>query len=382
MMISQRKLSVLLVLLQAHLRLAFTPPRGHRLRDFSRDRFFAVEHILPPLASIAATPRPRHRTTLSRNGTMHTGTAILGGHRNNGTDFGSSRQDTIHRQHIQHYISDHDDKDALPVLYTNDPKVLNRWLADNIPMEPCVIGFDTESVPDVPWIHSDFKMRPVTIQLSTCTASVVIPLVQNNRYCRACIPLLETVLEDETIIKSGAGIDDDLVDLKCQVPGFKGLQARSRFDVGLLGVAKDRRLGLKALTRILLQRNLEKPKRLTVSDWSQSPLSDDQIAYAARDAWCGAAVLEELQRLDSETFQTDALIDLLRSQPPLHRLAKNRKQRQSAKKQLKSYHHGRNHTNQHLPHQVQQQVSQLQQVLKETQVDLTIVEPLRCIADE
>lgn len=34
--------------------------------------------------------------------------------------------------------------EPLPVVYSNDPKVLNRWLVDHVPMEGCAVGFDTE----------------------------------------------------------------------------------------------------------------------------------------------------------------------------------------------------------------------------------------------
>jgi hypothetical protein len=34
--------------------------------------------------------------------------------------------------------------EALPVVYTNDPKAVTRWIADHIPSEGCVLGFDLE----------------------------------------------------------------------------------------------------------------------------------------------------------------------------------------------------------------------------------------------
>lgn len=33
---------------------------------------------------------------------------------------------------------------GLPVVYTNDPTVVSRWLADNVPTEGCTLGFDLE----------------------------------------------------------------------------------------------------------------------------------------------------------------------------------------------------------------------------------------------
>jgi hypothetical protein len=33
---------------------------------------------------------------------------------------------------------------SLPVLYTNDPKLVSRWLSDNIETDGCTLGFDLE----------------------------------------------------------------------------------------------------------------------------------------------------------------------------------------------------------------------------------------------
>jgi hypothetical protein len=32
----------------------------------------------------------------------------------------------------------------LPILYTNDPKAVSRWLSDHVPRDGCVLGFDVE----------------------------------------------------------------------------------------------------------------------------------------------------------------------------------------------------------------------------------------------
>jgi ribonuclease D len=216
------------------------------------------------------------------------------------------------------------------------------------------------------------------VQLSTKSASLVIPLIHKNRYNRACVPLLETLLADETIVKCGCGIDDDLLELRHHVPGMKSLQARSRFDMGLLGVAKNR-LGLQALTRIVLKRRLEKPKRLILSDWSESPLAEEQVAYAARDAWCAAAVLEELRSIDPQTFRTEALIDLLQSQPSLKELANKRQQRRKAKQLL---HQHREPGSAAVPLRIQRQVSKLMKAVKEARLDATLLASLAFIENE
>jgi hypothetical protein len=44
------------------------------------------------------------------------------------------------------------------------------------------------------------------------------------------------------------------------------------------------------------------------------PLSDKQVAYCARDAWAGAAIVEELIARDPDTFSPDSLKCLLENQ--------------------------------------------------------------------
>ena len=45
---------------------------------------------------------------------------------------------------------------------------------------------------------------------------------------------------------------------------------------------------------INLGTELNKSKRIVLSDWSKTPLSEEQISYSARDAWAAAAILEKL----------------------------------------------------------------------------------------
>ena len=225
-----------------------------------------------------------------------------------------------------------------------------------------------QSVPDVPWMtNNQFKGQPVTVQLATPEASIVIPLIRNNRYSKACLPLLEAVLADENIVKCGCGLDDDFLDLRRMIPGWKHLEARSRFDLGLLGVSKDR-VGLKALTRLVLQQNLKKPKRISLSDWSRSQLGDEQLAYAARDAWAGAAVLEELEHQDPDTFSAETLIELLQSQPLLQELDEGNYRRKEAKRLLKQFYNVYHEANE-MPAKVQQKIYQLNAIVKNKHVD-------------
>jgi len=147
----------------------------------------------------------------------------------------------------------------LEVTYTNDAKTIERWLGDNVrPMNKgdrySYVGFDVESI--VAWRNpkSAFESGPATIQISTPSSSLVIHLTSRpssntkSRHspsttttcdCKA----LQTFLSDPTILKVGAGIDGDMLDLYRYNPALK---AKSRFDIGGIGsTSRYRRVGCR-----------------------------------------------------------------------------------------------------------------------------------------
>jgi hypothetical protein len=121
-----------------------------------------------------------------------------------------------------------------------------------------------------------------------------------------------------------------------------GLEARSRLDLGGLGSSCDGeqrrnnpRRGLKALSRVILGVDLPKPKSQILSDWSQVPLTEDQIMYSARDAWAAAAIVNRLAEQDPATFGNSNLIQWLEShETPTSNLMQRKEQRQRAKDEL------------------------------------------------
>jgi len=152
----------------------------------------------------------------------------------------------------------------------------------------------------------------------------------NGRPSGACGPLLEAVFRDQDIVKAGCGIDQDMLELR--QARWPGLEATSRLDLGQLGrKAHGQTLGLKTLTQLILELDLPKSKNLARSDWSQVPLCEKQLAYAARDAWVAAAMVDELAAIDPDTFDTTALVQRLQQQRTMQEIA----QRQSKRKQAK-----------------------------------------------
>jgi len=160
----------------------------------------------------------------------------------------------------------------LQVTYTNDAKTIERWLCDNVrPVNKgdrySYVGFDVESV--VSWrrhAKQSFSNGPATIQISTPSSSLVIHLTSrhtpNHHYhstpttC-ACKPL-QAFLSDPSILKVGAGIDGDMLELYRYNPS---LLARSRFDIGGIGsTSRYRRVGLQNLVRAAVGVELAKSR--------------------------------------------------------------------------------------------------------------------------
>lgn len=270
----------------------------------------------------------------------------------------------------------------IPVTYTNNPKIVHRWLSQNLPSpsqtKNAILGFDVESVPNTPWFKNKVLFEgPATVQLATPSNCLVIHLTRKyNQNQSPPLSILKAVLQDESIIKVGAAIDEDMMELYRFNPN---LQGKSRFDLG--GIASNNpkcRIGLKALVQSLLGIELKKSKKLAMSNWSK-PLTHAQIHYCARDAWAGAAVLRALQKIHPNTFHSNSIYNYVsqeRSVPELIQRAKSRKRaRLEMKKIIEQY---REYANIHprtsfhdlnLPPPIQEEVDALQVIMKDTAPD-------------
>jgi ribonuclease D len=173
-------------------------------------------------------------------------------------------------------------------------------------------------------------MGPATVQLSTLESSIVVHLAKKNgKLSLACTPMLEAVLRDPSIVKAGCQIDDDLLELRnLRIPN---LEATNRLDLCGLG-GREMVPGLKRLTATILGLDLPKHKKLSASDWSQVPLIEKQIVYAARDAWAAAAIVDHLAYLDEALFGPGALAQELQSfELSLGDVCRKQKNRRQAK---------------------------------------------------
>ena len=67
---------------------------------------------------------------------------------------------------------------------------------------------------------------------------------------------------------------------------------------------------MEKLVREIVGVELAKSKKIAMSDWSMIPLTDIQVMYASRDAWAGAAVMENIGKYDG--LDVDCIAQMLR----------------------------------------------------------------------
>ena len=170
---------------------------------------------------------------------------------------------------------------VMAVCYTDDARAVNKWLNKNA-AGAAALGFDTETAcafngrkPHAPGPH--------VIQLAAGDACLVAHLVSGDVCASGA---LADVLSDHTIAKVGVGLDDDAVELYNIDSRMK---LSGRLDIG--GPRKGRRIALREVAHRCIGGPIApKAKKIACSNWAMRRLQSKQLAYAARDAWLGAAV--------------------------------------------------------------------------------------------
>jgi len=196
----------------------------------------------------------------------------------------------------------------------------------------------------VPWRETLYE-GPATVQISVVDAALVLQIAQEDTGpCLDLVPFLSDILSDPSILKTGVGIDQDMMELmKWPAENHSNGSVLwqdmvGRLDLGGIGGRPGTTQSLKTLGEIFCGVDLVKDKRLARSNWARAPrISMRQIAYAARDAWVASAVLEELARRDPRQFSTPALVErVLKEEISIHMLLERAAARKVTKGKLQS----------------------------------------------
>jgi len=144
-----------------------------------------------------------------------------------------------------------------------------------------LIGFDTETRPS---FKKGKVNRVALLQLSTNTHAFLF------RLNRIGLPdRLKQLLQSEKIIKPGIAIRDDIKVLQhlnhFKPAGFVELQDHVK-DFGI------QNFSLKKLAGIVLGMRISKTQQL--SNWEAASLTEQQLIYAATDAWASLLIYQNL----------------------------------------------------------------------------------------
>ena len=148
-----------------------------------------------------------------------------------------------------------------------------------------IVGLDTESKPSS--LYSKERNRTALIQIAGENACVLWRLVGRNSLPKSLV----NILADPQVAKVGQGISSDVCYLK---EDFENVSATASF-VDLYKVSlrlQCQPKSLQGMVGIFLGKRLLKDMR--ISNWEAENLRQEQIQYAAVDAWVSRAVAVEM----------------------------------------------------------------------------------------
>ncbi|XP_048341438.1 exonuclease 3'-5' domain-containing protein 2 isoform X2 [Sphaerodactylus townsendi] len=162
-------------------------------------------------------------------------------------------------------------------------------------LEYCpVLGIDCE------WASFEGKAKPVSLlQMAASSGLCVLLRLPRLTSGEKTLPkaLLE-ILADGGILKVGVGCWED----GCKLLHDYGVTVRGSVDLRYLAMRQSKSLppnglSLKSLAERILNYSLDKSLHLRCSNWESEQLTEEQIAYAARDAQVSVALFLHLLRL-------------------------------------------------------------------------------------
>lgn len=154
------------------------------------------------------------------------------------------------------------------------------------------LGFDTESKPT--FHKGEVSDGPHLVQFATLDRAWL--LQTRSPAARAAIA---DVLLDTNIVKAGFGLANDTSQLahKFGIPREKLAQGLIDLDSDFRRLGYRNAVGAKGAIAILFKQRFIKSKRISTSNWSVAQLSEQQVLYAANDAYAAIRVYEALREL-------------------------------------------------------------------------------------
>jgi ribonuclease D len=148
-----------------------------------------------------------------------------------------------------------------------------------------IVGFDTESKPT---FHvGEVSDGPHVVQFALHDSAYLFQVHRAEG-----IPFLLDLLHSDAVLKVGFGLNSD----SGQIFKKLGVKFGGVVDLNVVfsmqGYRKE--MGARAAVGLVFKQRFIKSKKITTTDWSQRELTQQQMLYAANDAYAALKVLEAL----------------------------------------------------------------------------------------
>ncbi|KAJ8622424.1 hypothetical protein MRB53_030953 [Persea americana] len=171
---------------------------------------------------------------------------------------------------------------------TATASVVNRWVSDiyrihrrrlsRRDVHHFIVGLDVEWRPN----FSRNRNPVATLQLCVGHRCLIFQLIYADYIPDSLVGFLSE--PDFTFV--GVGIAEDVEKLAEDYELFVGQTSELGSTAAeQLGVRDLNRAGLRRLANVVLEVDVEKPRRITMSKWDSEYLSSDQVMYACLDAF-------------------------------------------------------------------------------------------------
>ena len=149
-----------------------------------------------------------------------------------------------------------------------------------------IVGFDTESKPT--FVVGDVSEGPHVVQFALHDKAYLFQVHRAEG-----MPFLLDLLHSDEVIKVGFGLKSD----SGQIFKKLGVKFGGVVDLNVVfsmqGYRKE--MGARAAVGLVFDQRFAKSKKTTTTDWSQRELTQQQMLYAANDAYAALKVLEALK---------------------------------------------------------------------------------------
>lgn len=171
------------------------------------------------------------------------------------------------------------------VTNTKEGAVAQEWLNRQ---KGTVFGLDAEWRPS---FKKGTEHKVALLQICGESECLIVQMLYLDVIPRGLV----NFLKDPAIKFPGVGIQGDAVKLKRDW----GLECNGTVDLTslaatILGRPELKFTGLKALAKVVMDYDMAKPKRVTMSNWAKPVLDKVQVEYASLDAWVSYAIHQKL----------------------------------------------------------------------------------------